>query len=246
MNSRKKDRLGETRVMNNGEKATIIKYNKALDITVQFEDGTIVENRQYNQFKNGLMVSKKIQYKDIRVGEERIMTNGMKAKIIRYGNSQDIDVLFEDGSIKCHRSYDNFKHGSVGANTFFVNQRANREGMKKVMKNGKEATIIKYKTALNITVKLEDGTILEDETYRRFKTGEITGYKSFVKTQSRVGETRKMNCGRIATIIAYRSSRDIDVQFDIGKIIKNRTYYEFLKGNISGEKKRYAKKRESA
>ena len=46
-------RIGETRTMNNGQKATIIKYKKYNDIDIQFEDGTIVQHRAYSSFKKG-------------------------------------------------------------------------------------------------------------------------------------------------------------------------------------------------
>lgn len=49
----KKDRLNETRVNNNGEEMRIIRYGNCEDIDVQFEDGTIVEHKQYCHFKVG-------------------------------------------------------------------------------------------------------------------------------------------------------------------------------------------------
>lgn len=49
----KKDRLNETRLNNNGEEMRIIRYGGALDIDVQFEDGTIVEHRIYDAFLKG-------------------------------------------------------------------------------------------------------------------------------------------------------------------------------------------------
>ena len=51
--SKKIDRTGETRINNQGLKMTIIEYINYNDITVQFEDGTIVEHRKYDAFQNG-------------------------------------------------------------------------------------------------------------------------------------------------------------------------------------------------
>lgn len=51
--SKKLDRTGEIGVNNDGERMTIVRYGGRRDIDVQFEDGTIVENRQYNNFKRG-------------------------------------------------------------------------------------------------------------------------------------------------------------------------------------------------
>ena len=48
----KTDRLGETRMMNCGMDATIIRYNTNKDIDVRFKDGTLVKHRKYREFKN--------------------------------------------------------------------------------------------------------------------------------------------------------------------------------------------------
>ena len=50
---KKDDRLKEVRYNNNGERMTIVRYGNALDIDVQFDDGTIVEHKQYGHFKVG-------------------------------------------------------------------------------------------------------------------------------------------------------------------------------------------------
>ena len=39
--------------MNNGLMATIIRYRSCSDIDVQFEDGTIVTNKQMSHFRQG-------------------------------------------------------------------------------------------------------------------------------------------------------------------------------------------------
>ena len=49
----KENRLNETRVMNCGQKATIINYRNYHDMDIQFEDGTIVEHCSYGNYKRG-------------------------------------------------------------------------------------------------------------------------------------------------------------------------------------------------
>lgn len=51
--SEKKDRLNETRLNTNGEEMRIVRYGCRTDIDVQFEDGTVVEHREYDAFKKG-------------------------------------------------------------------------------------------------------------------------------------------------------------------------------------------------
>ena len=48
-----KNRVGETYTANLGYKFTIIKYNNKKSVTIQFEDGTIIENKQYSSIKKG-------------------------------------------------------------------------------------------------------------------------------------------------------------------------------------------------
>ena len=49
----KNDRTGEVGYNNNGEEMTIIRYGSMKDIDIQFDDGTIVEHKQYGHFKKG-------------------------------------------------------------------------------------------------------------------------------------------------------------------------------------------------
>ena len=59
-----KERIGQTKTMNNGLKATIIQYRSAHDIDVQFEDGTIVKNKVYSRFINGAIGHPTVQFQN--------------------------------------------------------------------------------------------------------------------------------------------------------------------------------------
>ena len=48
----------------------------------------------------------------------------------------------------------------------------------------------------------------------------------------RTGEIRTANNGQIMTIINCRNSRDIDIKFEDGTIVKNKHYLAFLNGKI--------------
>ena len=51
------NRLGEKNIMKNGQVAQIIRYKNNNDIDIEFEDGTIIKNRGYQQFKKGNIVN---------------------------------------------------------------------------------------------------------------------------------------------------------------------------------------------
>ena len=109
-----KNRLGETRMMNCGMKATIIRYGNNGDIDVRFEDRAIAKRKGYREFKKGKIANPNIKTSaENRLGETRMMNCGMKATIIRYENNTDIDVCFEDGTIVEHKTYNSFKKGGI-------------------------------------------------------------------------------------------------------------------------------------
>lgn len=75
-----KNHIGERKKMNCSEFATIINCANGR-VTIKFDDGTIRENIQYNNFKRG-MVCKNPHNKKDRIGEKKLMSNGQSATII--------------------------------------------------------------------------------------------------------------------------------------------------------------------
>ena len=104
--------LGETRTMLNGQQATCIAYRRSDDIDVQFEDGTIVCQRQKASFQRGEISNPNYDPYSCE-GETRLMNNGMNATCIAYRNSEDIDVQFEDGTIVEHKVKSAFYAGAI-------------------------------------------------------------------------------------------------------------------------------------
>ena len=108
------NRLGETRMMSCGMKATIIRYENADDINICFEDGKVVEHKTYRAFKKGYIAHQNTNVSaEARLGEARKMSCGMEATIIRYEGATEIDVRFEDGTVVKHGVYGNFKKGEI-------------------------------------------------------------------------------------------------------------------------------------
>ena len=227
------DRLGETRMMKCGMEAIIIRYRKAIDIDVRFEDGTVVKRKTYSAFKKGSISNPNIKASaETCLGETRMMNCGMKATIIRYGKYSDIDICFEDGKVVEHKAYDTFKKGSITNPNIKVSAE-NCLGETRMMKCGMEAIIIRYRKAIDIDVRFEDGIEAVHKTYNSFKKGNIAHQKTNVSAEARLGETRMMNCGMKATIIRYGNNTDIDVCFEDGTIVEHKTYNSFKKSGIA-------------
>lgn len=163
-----------------------------------------------------------------RVGETRMMNCGMEATITRYENNMDIDVRFEDGTVAKRKAYSAFKKGSI------VNQNFNsRLNEAKMMNCGMKATIIRYGRYTDIDVRFEDGTVVKHRGYGDFKKGEIANSNIKTFAETRLGETRMMNCGMKATIIRYGNTGDIDVRFEDGATVKHKVYGPFKRGEVA-------------
>ena len=166
-----------------------------------------------------------------RIGETNTANNGLKMTIINYKNSKNVDIQFEDGIIVCHKNYNNFLNGAIEhpvLETRCAKNASDRIGETNNASNGEKITIIEYFGRKNITVQFEDGTILHNCDYSKFKAGKI--FKP-IDYQLRLNETNKASNGQIIKIVAYRSATDIDVEFE-DKTIVNTTYRSFKIGYV--------------
>ena len=176
-------------------------------------------------------MSKKINEnlsKEFRLGQVGVNNQGLKMTIIAYRKAIDLDVQFEDGTIVEYKQYDNFLKGQIAY------PMENRIGETKKNNQDLIMTIIVYRNSMDIDVQFEDGTIVENRIYGNFLKGAIANpnYKNS-RIIDRVGETNTNNQDLKMTIIAYRDCKDIDVQFEDGTIVENRQYDGFLKGTIA-------------
>ena len=161
--------FGQTVDMNNGQKATCIRYSAHDDIDVQFEDGTIVEHTRKDYFVNGSLQNPNYDPFSC-LGETRVMLNGQKATCIAYRRSDDINVEFEDGTIVCQRQKASFLRGEISNPNY---DPYSCEGETRLMNNGMNATCIAYRNSEDIDVQFEDGTIVEHKVKSAFYAGAI-------------------------------------------------------------------------
>lgn len=212
-----KSKIGEEIFAPNGHTLKIIDYRNSKDVDVQFEDGTIVQHRDYYSFLTGNIAMPILN----RVGQTNIAKNGMGIKIIAYRNSHDIDIQFEDGTIVTHKNYNHFLDG------YIAYPRPDHVGEEVYAKNGMRMTLIAYRNVSDVDIKFEDGTIVEHKYYQNFKEGTI-----LYPIENRIGYERIANNGLKMKIIAYRNSTDLDVEFEDGCIVTNKSFSDFKKGTI--------------
>ena len=174
--------------------------------------------------------------------EERIMSNGMRCKIIEMVSCQNITVEFEDGAIACNRNYSSFIKGNIAHPD--ETSRAKREKrlqQRRKMNNGHEAWIIAYDGWDKVTVRFDNGEIAYNKSWHSFVAGKIGLPSAYVKNC--IGLRRLQNRGMFAEIISARDANHIDVRFDDGTIICNRKMGDFFNGNIGNPNLLPARKR---
>lgn len=239
-NSVKQNRLkwvGCSSLMNNGQIATIVKYQGVQNIDVKFEDGYIAKHRTLCSFKHGEIRNPNVQdrYIQERLDMENTMSNGMVAKIIQYRTYNDIDIMFEDGAIVKSASFNCFKNGTIAhpdprkSYTAYVKKKW--LGQTKRMKNGLQCTITEYFNANNITVQFENGKFRKQVRISNFCNGEISTEE--YSPDARVEKFSKSREGFQAKVIEYSGCTDFWIEFEDGKRSHRTRYPDFLKGNFS-------------
>lgn len=239
----KEERLYETNTAKNGQTMKIIEYINSNNITVQFEDNTIVKNRTYSSFKNGSIKNNKCKPEDRtlckkmankRIGETNIAHNGLTMTIIKYRSAKDIDIQFNDenNTIVQHVWYNRFLSGNV------KHPYAGVDGIRlhKSKKNmdGRIMEIIEYNNANNIKVKFDDNTIIHSN-YSLFSKGLIKHPDDkYSNANAHIGETSLANNGQVMTITKYINNRNIEIEFEDG--VKKKTNYRYFKQGTVGNR----------
>ena len=111
-------------------------------------------------------------------GATNVAKNGMKITVVAYRLWNDIDVLFEDGTLVTHKTYRHFTLGNIRHPD--PEKRARKKAVPKhigesnTARNGMQMTIITYRRAIDIDIQFEDGYISKDKMYSSFINGYIS------------------------------------------------------------------------
>ena len=120
--------MGQSTQMKCGMIATVISDHGFKDITVRFEDGTVVEHITRRKFRNKTVQNPNFspiqlkpeknnfstpRKKDSYIGKKKEMNSGHIATVIADFGCNDITVQFEDGIIRRHCRRDKFREGKI-------------------------------------------------------------------------------------------------------------------------------------
>lgn len=106
--------------------------------------------------------------KNIRIGERRVMNNGLWAEIVDYQNAHHIEVRFDTGEKTIWSQYSKFKRGGIAD----PNRNDQYIGLTQTMFDGRVATITSFTSRGQMTVVFEDGVEMST-TYNTFIEGKI-------------------------------------------------------------------------
>ena len=142
--------IGTVKVMNCGLKCKLIKFDSWDDISVQFEDGAIVEHRIKSDFDRGRILHPSMdKHYTIRknhsiLGARKQMNDGSFCEVIEYITSENITVRFDDGTIIKNRLKQQFELGLIhNPNTLSTRtQKTSLVGYRVQMLNGMYAECI--------------------------------------------------------------------------------------------------------
>ena len=237
----KKKMLGMTVKASNGQVMECIDYVNSSDLTVRFEDGTVIEHVYKCSFLKGTVKNpnqpcrnnnlKKSQIaRDKYVGMKIQAKNGMLMECTEYFDAGNITVQFENGSVRTNVGVTEFLQGLVREN-----KQQKYVGMKVKAFNGQMMECVAYNGSRDLTIKFEDGTVVEHKTVAMFLHGTVKNPNvprvSKLK-EDHTGEQNYTNQGYLITIAEYKDSSDVTVKFGDG-LTKKTNLASFRNGGVA-------------
>lgn len=238
---------------------TIISRRNKNDITVQFEDGTIVSGTTVKRFtKNEIgnpNVSRIEAERKKKEGTSAIDSHGNRMILIEYKDSEHCRIRYEDGFEVQNKKYTDF----INPNHIFQERasfetiRAKEErkriaaeasnritvGSTAFAKNGQEMKIIRIREGNRCDVMFEDGTIVKGKSISTFSKGKILNPNCMTPEQihakgywQKYTTPFRCNNGLTAKLIEYRNRNDVDVQFEDGEISQHIRLEHIKRGSV--------------
>ena len=151
-----------------GRKVKIVEYYSNSNVTIEYEDGTRLEDKEYRIIKKGADL-----YPKSSKGDTKIARNGMKMTIIDDTIWNKVKVQFEDGTIveNCTRSQ--FYSGAIKHPTMKEGARSHKQHQERMhtkikQKNGLIGEVVGYTDAKNIDVLFENGLLTKKRDWNSF------------------------------------------------------------------------------
>ena len=111
------ERIGVESTSRDGKRAQVVSYSSCENFIIRFCDGKEMKLKNWRYFIEGNFNYEKHfkapRNREERIGEKKVMNNGLTAEVIEYRGSHDMDILFEDGGKRTGVSWRDFCIGSI-------------------------------------------------------------------------------------------------------------------------------------
>ena len=111
------ERIGVESTSRDGKRAQVVSYSTCENFIIRFCDGKEMKLKNWRYFIEGNFNYEKhfkaSRNREERIGEKKVMNNGLTAEVIEYRGSHDMDILFEDGGKRTGVSWRDFCIGSI-------------------------------------------------------------------------------------------------------------------------------------
>jgi len=164
-------KIGDTRLMKCGLKATIIEAKSSNDITVKFENGVIKEHVRFSLFEQGRLTDIKSTGIRIFVGDKFINSEGEEFEVIEKKKNISI-VKFSDGTIRDVET----KRIKNGMNLPKFKTKFHSDKTIGAIFNtncGLKCKVLRWKKKNTVDVEYEDGSVKEDINIQALKKGQV-------------------------------------------------------------------------
>lgn len=164
----------ETSTASNGQVMTLI-GGTSTNVTVQFEDGTVVSDKRYEAFLAGHISNPKVTWYSMHKDKEAVASNGMIMRITGGTSCNDVTITFEDGTEVQHQRYENFLVGWIHYPSYSKTDKFMQDNIGKTNMNinGQMMIIIGGTGPRDLTIKFDDDKVVYRKDYRNFLKGTI-------------------------------------------------------------------------
>ena len=98
------ERIGVESTSRDGKRAQVVSYSTCENFIIRFCDGKEMKLKNWRYFIEGNFNYEKHfkapRNREERIGEKKVMNNGLTAEVIEYRGSHDMDILFEGGIVR--------------------------------------------------------------------------------------------------------------------------------------------------
>ncbi len=247
-------KVGSQQRIASGQYVEITAVNPDGTVNVRFlTTGSVKNNVPFCAFTFG-RVKDPLYEKNPRflyLGAVKRMLNGKKAIITELIGAEvdgNIRVAIEDGRVltctlrefldgKTGVASSNHRHSSSLPVLPKIPNEYNRIGEKFRQTNGLFAELVTYRSAGDIDIRFSDGTIRAHVRYDNFVNGLVSTNVPIKPSRRKapekfLGRTVRQRNGLMACVVGYRHTKDIDVEFEDGTIVKNVQMSTFLSGRV--------------